>query len=315
MKKKILFIILFLMSLLYTGCSFKEKKEITEKIFEKDEFKITLTSEFEEDDPGNYTYFFSSDNIMVGVLKLDFNEFESYGTSYEDFSLEEFINELKETNKVEKYNNLYYYPIDRTIKYLDLFDIHVITANNNSLYEIDVETKYINKDRLEETLIKYAKSIEVKDKVFDKKVFKDNGLEITLTDEFEEKTLDLDGVSIKSFDSPRASVVINKDPLTYLKQYNITSKSTVKEYANYITKLNEKRDGKKDIKVNEKDDLYYYTYDYYDKDDKTSYFYMNAFFKGKDGFYVINLFGKSNQREVLEKEFLEYIKSVKILNN
>ena len=164
MKKKTLFVILILVPVLLTGCYSKNNNKYSlAKTFDKGNFKITLTDEFEEENTEYATYFFASNNIYVNVTETNFKDLDFQ----EDIDLEDFIDFLKSINsaelKVEKYNNLYYYETEKVRENYHFFVIYAVTKNSNSLWEIDMETNYKNKDLLKNKLIEYVKTIEVKD--------------------------------------------------------------------------------------------------------------------------------------------------------
>ena len=176
MKRKLLLIISILASILCAGCSFNTKEEIIEKTFDKGDFKIILTNEFSEKDDDYSTYLFSSKYCQVSAFKKSFKY--DVDTFYEDIvddvdaffedTVTEFVNEkYGQQIEIKKYNNLYYYSVDEIVD--KKFSVYVFAKSNTEYWIIEIYTVYENKELMEEELIKYAKSIEVKDKTSDNK--------------------------------------------------------------------------------------------------------------------------------------------------
>ncbi len=136
-----------------------------------------------------------------------------------------------------------------------------------------------------------------KEKLFNKDNFK-----ITLTDAFKED--DYKGASYY-FISKKAGVTALEESYEELAKINLNSESTLDDYANAVMEANGKV-----IKMNKEDNFYYFTYDSTTENDR--YYDMSALYKGKDGFWLLNFFGKYDDRKELEEEFLKYAKTVNV---
>lgn len=136
-----------------------------------------------------------------------------------------------------------------------------------------------------------------KEKVFDKGNFK-----ITLTDEFKEDTYQN---ATYYFASNKAALTVLRESFEDLKQINLDSESTLDDYAKAVLSANSKN-----IEVKKESSFYYFTYD--STVNENQYYYLSALVKGKDGFWLINFFGRYSDRKSLEKQFIKYAKSIDV---
>ncbi len=136
-----------------------------------------------------------------------------------------------------------------------------------------------------------------KEKLFNKDNFK-----ITLTDAFKED--DYKGANYY-FISKKAGLTVLEESYDELAKLNLSSESTLDDYANAVMEANGKN-----IKINKEDNFYYFTYDSTTENDR--YYDMSALYKGKNGFWLLNFFGKYDDREDLKNDFLKYAKTVNV---
>lgn len=71
--------------------SFAACNNITDEVFEKDNFSITLTSEFMEKEYENYFVSYDSKNILVAVIKEPFSALEGF----ENYTLAQYADLMK----------------------------------------------------------------------------------------------------------------------------------------------------------------------------------------------------------------------------
>ncbi len=134
------------------------------------------------------------------------------------------------------------------------------------------------------------------------KLFKKDDFKITLNDSFKENTYE--GVNYY-FISKKSGLTVLEESFDDLAKINLSDESTLDDYANAVLVANNKN-----VKINKENDFYYFTYDSTTEDDR--YYDMSALYKGENGFWLLNFFGKYDDRKSLEKEFLKYAKSVKV---
>jgi len=159
MKKKFLFLVLvFVMALGLVGCS------ANDKVFDKNDFKITLTDSFKEDSYEGFNYYFISSKSALTVLKESFTDLEQINLN-SDSSLDDYATAvLKANNKnieVKKETNFYYFTYDATINDNKYYYLSAIVKGKDAFWLINFFGMYNDKDTLETEFLKYAKTIEV----------------------------------------------------------------------------------------------------------------------------------------------------------
>ena len=135
----------------------------------------------------------------------------------------------------------------------------------------------------------------------EEKNFKNNGVSITLTDDFTEKDLVSTTVYFESMD---AIVTGLKEEFNTLEAAGLTKDSTIEDYAKAVTTNNQK-----DSEIKTEDGLTYFTYTS-DVNGKT-YFYMATMYKSSDAFWLFNFACDSSDQEKFEGTFKTWAKSVK----
>ena len=83
--------IVALILLALTIVSLSACNNITEEVFTKDGFSITLTSEYREREYENYFVSYDSKNILVAVIKEPFSSLEGFG----DYTLAQYADLMK----------------------------------------------------------------------------------------------------------------------------------------------------------------------------------------------------------------------------
>ena len=157
MKKLLLTILIFLFTLTLTGCA-KQKE------FEKDDFKITLTDEFEEKEQEKMTYFFKSDSIGVAILKEKFEDLKEINLD-ENSTLEEFkdiVIRKSKNSKVKKEQDFYYYTYISTINNVTYYYFTAMFKGKDGFWLVNFFTLKENAGKLEKEFLKYAKSVQIK---------------------------------------------------------------------------------------------------------------------------------------------------------
>ena len=159
MKKKIIFVTLILAFIfVLTGCTPKEK------IFDKKEFKITLTEEFEEDKLEGYNYYFTSKKSALTALKETFTDLEQIQINSES-TLDDYANAVLKANNKEieakKEADFIYFTYDSVVQENKVFYLSVMKKGKDGFWLINFFGLYENKDTLEPEFLKYAKTINV----------------------------------------------------------------------------------------------------------------------------------------------------------
>ena len=134
------------------------------------------------------------------------------------------------------------------------------------------------------------------------KVFQKNDFKITLNDSFKEDTYE--GTNYY-FISDKSALTVLKESFKDLNQINITSESSLDDYADAVLSANNK-----EIEVIKEKDFYYFVYDSTINNNK--YYYLSVIIKGKDSFWLINFFGNYEDKDTLESEFLKYAKTIEV---
>ena len=154
--KKILafFTLIFLFALV--GCT------ANEKVFDKGDFKITLTDEFKEDSHETVTYFFLSNKIGVSALRESFDDLAIVGLDSES-SLEEYTNAVLRANEknseFKKEDNFYYFTYDSEVDGTTYHYLSALFKGENNFWLVNF---FGLKNNLEKTFLEYARTIKVK---------------------------------------------------------------------------------------------------------------------------------------------------------
>lgn len=135
-----------------------------------------------------------------------------------------------------------------------------------------------------------------------KETFKENGFEITLTNDF--KTSELTQATAY-FESNNAIVVAYKEPLEDLKEANIDKDSSLEDYAKVILKANDSN-----YKLQKNGNLLYYEYESTVEDEL--FYYFVTVTKSDDAFWVINFASQESNKNIYKPEFIKWAKSIKV---
>lgn len=135
------------------------------------------------------------------------------------------------------------------------------------------------------------------------KTYSNSGFTITMEDGFYEKDLI---TATFYYESQNAGVAVIKEYFEDLSSLEIGSESSLEDYAELISYINE-FDNQYE-KLN--DQIMYYTYD------KTisgkDYSYMTAVTKGSNAFWVINLFCEEKNKDTYFPKFEKWLKTVEV---
>lgn len=136
------------------------------------------------------------------------------------------------------------------------------------------------------------------------KVFTIDDLQITLTDDFKET--DQDEGFTAYFESNTIGVAIMKETFASLEVIDLNSESTIEEYIAAVQSA-----GNVSYEIQNKDNITYFTYE--SEIDGTNFYYMTAFYKGNDAFWIVNLFCEETNKSELENSLMNFAKSVKFI--
>ena len=149
------------------------------------------------------------------------------------------------------------------------------------------------------TLVTLSSCNNITDEVFEK-----DGITITLTSEFIERSYENYYVS---YDSKNIAVFVIKEPFSALKGLE---NYTLSEYAE-LMKLNCTKDGNLPNDVAVIDGVTYFEYSFFNKDG-TSYKYFTAMYKGDDAFWTVQFASPLSGYEGFRAQIVEFAKSVKV---
>lgn len=154
MKKLLLTILLVTLLIPLSGCT-------SRKTFDKNDFKITLTNEFIEGKKAKINYFFKSNDVGVAILKEEFENLKISNLD-KDSTLEDYrdliANQNSEDIKIKKEKNFYYFSYTNESYYY----LTAMYKGKDAFWLVNFFTVKENGKKLENTLLKYAKSVEVK---------------------------------------------------------------------------------------------------------------------------------------------------------
>lgn len=136
-----------------------------------------------------------------------------------------------------------------------------------------------------------------REKMFDKGDFK-----IVLTEDYKE---DIYKDINYYFMSNNSSVAVLKEDFELLKKVNLTSESTLEDYAKAVLRAN----NKEAIIVTE-ENFSYFTYN--KTINAVKFFYLAAVKKGNDGFWLINFMCLDKDKDKLKDEFLKYARTIEV---
>ncbi len=96
------FISVFLIIVMFTACN---SSSAIEQIFSTDDFSITLTSDFSEDDIDNAAACFKSNVVIIVAEKFEFNNSEKIGGLSSDSTIYDFSEYIVNYNYIDAEDN------------------------------------------------------------------------------------------------------------------------------------------------------------------------------------------------------------------
>lgn len=137
----------------------------------------------------------------------------------------------------------------------------------------------------------------------EEKTYSDSGFTITMEDGFNEK--DYIGATFY-YESQNAGISVVKETFEDLSSLEIDENTSLEEYAELISYVNEKDNEYKNLN----DQIMYYTYD--DTISGKDYSYMTAVTKGSNAFWIINLFCEEKNKDTYFPKFEKWLETVEV---
>ena len=134
------------------------------------------------------------------------------------------------------------------------------------------------------------------------KTFSSNGMSITLTDAFNETSLE--GYTV-CYESQYVGVIALKESFDIIEGL---SDYTIEEYGNLVIENNQFESAKK---LQNKNGLTYFEYDFYNPEYKITYTYFSVLYKSSDAFWMIQFTTPKENIDNYRDSFVEWAKSVK----
>ena len=135
------------------------------------------------------------------------------------------------------------------------------------------------------------------------KVFTKNGMEITLTTEFTETSVD--GYTV-CYDSRRAAVFVLKESFTLMEGLE---EMTVNEYAEIAREANANR---APSSVATKDGITYFEYSFHNESENVTYRYYTTLHKGADAFWMIQFACPESTYATQQATFSTWAQSISV---
>lgn len=137
----------------------------------------------------------------------------------------------------------------------------------------------------------------------EEKTYSSNGFTITMDGSFYEKDL---ATSTFYYESFEAGVMGTKEYFKDLKDLGITENSSLKDYGDIISFVNEEEYDYIDLN----DKIKYFTYE--DSINDKDYFYVSAITKGSDAFWLITLFCEEKNKDQYLPKFEKWLNTVEV---
>ncbi len=161
MKRIVALILLSLLILSLSACN-----NITEEVFTKDGFSITLTSEYREREYENYFVSYDSKNILVAVIKEPFSAFDDF----KNYTLEQYAELMKlnctkdtvtpsdvtEKDGVTYFEYSYFNKEGESYKYLT-----AMYKGDDAFWTVQFATSLSDYEGFKLQMLEFAKSVKV----------------------------------------------------------------------------------------------------------------------------------------------------------
>ena len=134
------------------------------------------------------------------------------------------------------------------------------------------------------------------------KMFDNGDFKIVLTEDYKE---DIYKDINYYFMSNNSSVAVLKEDFELLKKVNLTSESTLEDYAKAVLRANNK-----EAIIIAEENFSYFTYN--KTINTVKFFYLAAVKKGNDGFWLINFMCLDKDKDKLKDEFLKYARTIEV---
>ena len=158
MKKRLFRIFsLFLVLLLIVGCS-------NTKVFEENDFKITLSNSFKKGELESVTYYYESDEALVTALKESFEDLSIVGIS-KDSTIEDYVKLIIESNEKDDHyelkGNYAYFEYEATVDGSDFYYIAVTYKGKDAFWLVNFMCTKEDKNNYKNKFLDWADSVEV----------------------------------------------------------------------------------------------------------------------------------------------------------
>jgi len=136
----------------------------SEKTFEEEGFKITLTNEFAKKDLENFTYYYQSLTSFVTALNEPMTTLEYLGLSNAS-TVEDYLTEVASANKkeadIKTRNNYAYFDFESTTDNNTFYYLCAAYKSDNGFWLLNFGCKAEDKDKMSEQFLTWADSVEV----------------------------------------------------------------------------------------------------------------------------------------------------------
>lgn len=136
------------------------------------------------------------------------------------------------------------------------------------------------------------------------KIFSAEGMQITLTEEFKEQSIN--GFTA-CFDSKSMAVLTLKEPFSIMDGFE---DYTIDQYAELVIKNNNKNPES----VKKENGLTYFEYTGLNPNNNVTYYYLTALYKAEDAFWIVTFSCSNDEQEKYKETFIDWAGNVKFTN-
>ena len=158
----ILSVLFCVLGILFSSCSWAQT-------FETNGMKITLTSNFVEKSHVEFTAYYTSKNMIVAIIKEDYYDIKQAGKDPENMTRESYLlllrdiygGNLKNESQTVKEDGLVYFTYENDAFGKDFKVLCCAYKSSTSYYSVQFSCHKNDFNKLEKTILQYAKSVEL----------------------------------------------------------------------------------------------------------------------------------------------------------